>query len=84
MCGEVDAQTMESKEGKGLYFAGRFWMSMASAAVIISVGVEQRSSSWKMCWKGSQINDTSKSGKTAGQPQWGPDLRKKTAKMMGI
>mgnify|MGYP007133693542 CR=1 FL=1 len=35
---EVDAQTMESKKVKGLYLPGRFWMSMASAAVIISSG----------------------------------------------
>ncbi|MFR3283796.1 MAG: hypothetical protein ACLTR6_05125 [Clostridium fessum] len=35
---EVDAQTMESKKVKGLYFAEEFWMSMASAAVIISSG----------------------------------------------
>ena len=44
-------------------------MSMASAAVKISSGRGAAAQQLENVLEGSQINDTSKSGKTAGQPQ---------------
>lgn len=44
-------------------------MSMASAAVIISSGRGAAAQQLENVLEGSQINDTSKSGKTVGQPQ---------------
>ena len=79
---EVDAQTIESKKVKGYILPGEILDVDGICGGYNSSG--RGAAAAGKCAGRSQINDTSKSGKTAGQPVSNPDLRKKTAKMMGV